>query len=177
MKRFIAIIFAISIITGCGKNDDAGKIPKDARNLVQHADFTFMAPLDWNVVEKESTKDKFVFQSQDGKSKLTISMLYCDKALKQDEVANLFKTTAENKRKAELEAKPSMELSDTMVGSGKGYLYAKFAGVDKSHDRSSATLITSEKGKIFTLYLELAGTNKDSVTAISNDIFSNFNVK
>lgn len=171
----MALLFA----AGCGekKTSSLKNNVLSARTSFAQGDFNLSTPKGWTYQDKESTKDAFTYKSPDGKSQLVITVAQLDKSMPKEEKAKFFKAFVENRRKMETDAKPSPVLSDTVVGTGEGFIYAKYAGIEKTQDRCYATLITAEKGKLFTLCVQRTGVDKEALTALSNDIFSNFNVK
>jgi hypothetical protein len=162
---------------GCRKKETTEVIDLGSHRIFTHRDFELLVPKNWSFMEDESKRETVIFRAHDGNAQLTISLMYYERTISKGEVEKMFKRYVDVRRKAETDLKPSPVLTDYTINTGDGYWYTKYRGHNKSTDQRSATLITTENGKMFTLYVEANRIDHDSLNSLATHIFSNFKVK
>lgn len=177
MKTVMLIFITVLLLAGCRKKETTEMVDPGSRKVFTHRDFEFLVPENWSFLENESKPETVMFRAPDGNAQLTISLMYYEPRTSKAEVEKTFKRYVEVRRKAETDVEPSPVLTDYTIHTGDGCWYTKYAGLEKSTDHCSATLITSENGKMITLYVERNGIDHNSLSSLTTDIFSNFKVK
>lgn len=74
------------------------------------------------------------------------------------------------------EAKGNLMLTKPQVREQEHHLFTKFGGYEKGTDRRFIALITMEKGKLLTFYVESLATSDDHVNALASQIFDGIEV-
>jgi len=136
--------------------------------------FEFLVPDGWAFLESESQPDRVVFQSADGQNRLTLSVMDLQRELTDDEAHASFVRLVEHRRTAESLPSSQIHLTDYQITGGDGYLYTKWGGREAQADRRTATLVTIESKKIFTLYVESIHTSDEALNTVSDEVFANF---
>jgi hypothetical protein len=164
-------------MAGCKKKETTEVIDPGSHRVFTHNDFELLVPKNWAFVQEESKRETVIFRAPDRNAQLTISLMYYKPTISKRELEKMFKRYVEVRRKAETDVKPCPVLTDYTINAGDGYWYTKYAGREKSTDQCSATLITAENGKMFTLYVEGNEIDHDLLNGLATHIFSNFKVK
>lgn len=142
-----------------------------------HSDFSVSVPADWEET-RDSNDETIVLASQNGKDRLTISVMYFKAGVKKDDIKKSFINYLEARRKAELaETNGKVTLTDAKVNDGGDYLFTKYGGYEKAIDRRFIALITAEKLKLFTFYVESTGANDSYVNDLAAKTFDRIEVK
>jgi len=174
--RSICVAFACLVLFGCG-SDTTEESGMEDRRVFSTADFAILLPERWEFLETQSSPDRVNFRSEKGDAQLTISIMWFDPNTTQEKLDESFPRLVEIRRAAELDIEPLPELTDFETVHADGYWYTKYAGKTPEYDRCTATLITIENHKLFTIYLERQGIDPEALNALASDIFSNFQVK
>ncbi len=104
--------------------------------------------------------------------------MYFKAGVKKDDIKKSFINYLEARRKAELaETNGKVTLTDAKVNDGGDYLFTKYGGYEKAIDRRFIALITAEKLKLFTFYVESTGANDSYVNDLAAKTFDRIEVK
>lgn len=147
------------------------------QQVFRHKDFDFLIPTDWNFLEGESQPDNVVFQSPEGNDRLMISILCLDTSMSTEELKTAFERIVEHRRNAEKEIQPAPNLTNYQITENDGYIYTKWGSWISSEKMRGFTLITLEKNKIYTLFLESFGTNDEHLNKTADLVCESFQAK
>lgn len=145
--------------------------------LFRTADYEFLMPVGWKFLESESQPDRAAFESSDGRSRVTLSVMPMYREVSGEEARTVFTRIVDLRRQAEAEPTQRMKLAAHQIVDGRGFWYSKWGGRDESADRRTGTLMTMENEKVFTLYVESIGTSDQSLDALANEVFGGFRAK
>lgn len=186
MRYSTAIALLIIALAGCdrpqsasapaGQQQATGK-PVDEAQLFRTADFEFLMPEGWKFLESESQPDRVVFESADGLSRVTLSVMYLHRDLAREEARSTLARIVEHRRIAEAEPPHRVRLTAHKITDGTDFWYSKWGGRDEAADRRTGTLVTLENKKLFTVYVESTGSSDQALDALANEVFGSFKTK
>jgi hypothetical protein len=147
------------------------------QRVVRTSDFELRIPDGWDFLEEECDENQLSLRSANGKAGLTLSI----RTYKGDETpkqaGDAFTGFVEIRRSAERETSPEMDLSDIEINQGDGFWYSKWAGRNASTGKRTATLVTLENKKLYTLFVEALETTDEILADLADEIFNSFEVK
>jgi len=151
--------------------------PANENRVFRTADFEFCIPEGWQFVEPASRRDRVVFRSADGKSQLALSIIQLEREPEREKARAVLARLIEHRRTAETQPSSDVSLSAYEIITRDGYSYVKWLGREEKSSRWTATLLTMENKKIFTLYVESIGKSEHAIEAIADRVFSSFRAK
>ena len=150
---------------------------KSKMKTYRHADFSVTVPFDWEETKK-SNDETVILISKNGKDQITISVMYFKPDIKKEEVKKSFQRYLEARRNAEkTETGGKVVLTDAKVTDNNEYLFTKYGGYEKSRDRRFIALVTAEKGKLLTFYVESLKTSDEHTNTLAAEIFDSVEIK
>ena len=165
------------VLAGCGSDKKIDEVEQEHK-VFSTADFAFRMPEHWSFLESKSTPEQVVFQAQDSGAQLMISIMKFDQTASAKEATEAFSRVVEHRREAEQnQAPPPDELTPIDSKQGEALSYARWYGKVKETDQCSATLVTLENNKLFTLFIERQGIDPQAIADLSQELFANFKVK
>lgn len=174
MRKFFTTTLFVAGLLSLGVTEAGQKLKM---KTFHHSDFSVSVPIDWEET-RDSNDETVVLTSQNGKDRLTISVMYFKAGVKNDDIRKSFGNYLEARRKAEIsETNGKITLTEAIVNDGGDYLFTKYGGYEKAIDRRFIALITAEKLKLFTFYVESTGTNDSHVNDLAAKTFDSIEVK
>jgi hypothetical protein len=156
-----------STLSGCGKQS----------GHFQTKDFAFQFPAGWHFWKEKSRPDCVVFEANDRKSWLTISILYVKPDTTPQAALDMFPRVLELRRDVETHDKPSASLSAYKIETTGGHPFSGWTLNDAAANRHTVTRATLEKNKIFVLYVESVDTSEQSAGALADELFAGFQAR
>lgn len=142
----------------------------------RHSDFSVNLPRDWK--ELESDDETVVLGSKNGKDRLTISIMRLKPGLSSKETRAYFEKILNIRLAAEKQVvDKDVMLTKPHIVAKETYIYAKYGGYEKSRDRRFIALLTSEKNKLLTFYVESLKTSDNHINTLAAAIFGTIVVK
>lgn len=143
----------------------------------RHADFSVRVPFDWEEPTM-STDETVVLESKNKKASMTISVMHIEDGIEKAELKAAFMKFVQTRRNAEKEAATeNVFLTEANVVDKGHMLYTKFGGYEKGADRQFIALITAERGKLLTFYIESVETTDGYVNNLAANVFNSIEVK
>lgn len=174
MRKFFTSILCVAGLLSIGVIE-AGQQLK--MKTFRHSDFSVSVPVDWEVA-RDSSDETVGLVSKNGRDRLTISVMYFKAGVHNEDIKRSFSNYLEARRKAEIaETNGNVMLTDAKVNDGGDYLFTKYGGYEKAVDRRFIALITAEKLKLFTFYVESTGTNDSHVNELAAKVFDSVGIK
>ena len=174
MLKLIVVILATLSISFSSYADEGKKVKM---KTYRHSVFSVSVPMDWEE-KRESNDETVILNSKNGKDQLTISVMHFKPGTKKEDLKKSFERHLVARHQAEkVEAKGKVMLTDAKINDNGDFLYSKYGGYEKSIDRRFIALVTAEKGKLFTFYVESIGTSDEYTNNIAAEIFNSVEVK
>ena len=176
MKRALPAVLVCFMIARCGSGTGSNKLDTEQK-VFSTPDFALLVPSGWKLLEDGSSPDRVIFQAGDGSAQLTLSVMAFDPSTPSDSLGESFVRLVEHRRQAELAEQPAPELTQAELKQGEGYWFAKWFGKIKATDQCSATLVTIENKRFFTLFIERQGIDAQAIGDLAQEIFTDFKAK
>ena len=172
MKQvFFCFLFIPVIFANCG-NRDPDKIEVRTASF---EDYNITIPKDWNYIHKP---DSAAFVSKDNRYSLTINVNPYDKNKSSEELSKLFQKFLDIRLEAEKTATNNdIELTPVKINKANHHIYSRFNGYEITPKRFFECLMTAEKGKLVTVYIESFTDDQEYFLNLSGKIINSLEIK
>jgi hypothetical protein len=127
--------------------------PKDT--LIQESAFRLTLPGKW-VQKPSSDQTRWVYQNEDGRTQLTVSLLGSTHRMDNDEQTKTLHRVVELHRRAQTQMPdaPAVTMTETTFAESEGVLAARYGGMETTGHRRFASLFLSSPMAVTIYYYE-----------------------